>query len=45
MRHVARAVTIRRPRSADAAKGYEMFLNKQDNCEKVVLSAQALGTH
>jgi len=24
---------------ADAAKGYEIFVNKQDNCEKVVLSA------
>jgi threonine dehydrogenase-like Zn-dependent dehydrogenase len=24
---------------ADAAKGYEMFLNKQDGCEKVVLKA------
>ena len=24
---------------ADAAKGYDMFLNKRDNCEKVVLKA------
>jgi threonine dehydrogenase-like Zn-dependent dehydrogenase len=24
---------------ADAAKGYDIFLNKEDNCEKVVLSA------
>jgi len=24
---------------ADAAKGYEIFVNKQDNCEKVVLKA------
>ncbi|HSA58046.1 MAG TPA: zinc-dependent alcohol dehydrogenase [Gemmatimonadaceae bacterium] len=24
---------------ADAARGYEMFLNKEDNCEKVVLTA------
>jgi threonine dehydrogenase-like Zn-dependent dehydrogenase len=22
-----------------AARGYDMFLNKEDNCEKVVLSA------
>ncbi len=24
---------------ADAADGYDIFLNKQDNCEKVVLRA------
>jgi len=23
---------------SDAAKGYDIFLNKEDNCEKVVLS-------
>jgi threonine dehydrogenase-like Zn-dependent dehydrogenase len=31
-------ITHRMPLS-DAAKGYEMFLNKEDNCEKVVLHA------
>lgn len=30
-------ITHRMPLS-DAAKGYEIFLNKQDNCEKVVLT-------
>ena len=30
-------ITHRMP-LADAARGYEIFLNKQDNCEKVVLS-------
>jgi threonine dehydrogenase-like Zn-dependent dehydrogenase len=24
---------------SEAARGYEMFVNKQDNCEKVVLKA------
>ena len=24
---------------SDAAKGYDIFLNKEDNCEKVVLHA------
>lgn len=33
----AAIVTHRLP-LADVAKGYEMFLNKEDNCEKVVLS-------
>ena len=31
-------ITHRMPLS-DAAKGYALFLNKEDNCEKVVLSA------
>jgi len=31
-------ITHRMP-LADAAKGYDIFLNKEDNCEKVVLSA------
>ncbi|MCU0626490.1 MAG: glutathione-dependent formaldehyde dehydrogenase [Gemmatimonadaceae bacterium] len=31
-------ITHRMP-LADAAKGYEIFCNKQDNCEKVVLTA------
>ena len=30
-------ITHRMP-LADAAKGYDIFLNKEDNCEKVVLS-------
>ena len=30
-------ITHRLPLS-DAAKGYEIFLNKEDRCEKVVLS-------
>jgi len=34
----AMVITHRMPLS-DAAKGYDIFLNKQDNCEKVVLSA------
>ncbi len=29
-------ITHRMP-LADAAKGYDIFLNKEDNCEKVVL--------
>ena len=32
-------VISHRLRLEDAARGYEMFLHKQDNCEKVVLSA------
>ena len=32
-------VITHRLRLDDAASGYEMFLNKEDNCEKVVLSA------
>jgi threonine dehydrogenase-like Zn-dependent dehydrogenase len=32
-------VITHRMRLEDAPKGYEMFLNKMDNCEKVVLSA------
>jgi threonine dehydrogenase-like Zn-dependent dehydrogenase len=31
-------ITHRMP-LADAAKGYDIFLNKEDNCEKVVLKA------
>ena len=31
-------ITHRMP-LADAARGYEIFLNKEDDCEKVVLSA------
>jgi threonine dehydrogenase-like Zn-dependent dehydrogenase len=31
-------ITHRLPLS-DAARGYEIFLNKTDNCEKVVLHA------
>ena len=31
-----KVITHRLP-LADAAKGYEMFLNKEDGCEKVVL--------
>jgi len=31
-------ITHRMP-LADAAKGYDIFLNKEDNCEKVVLRA------
>jgi threonine dehydrogenase-like Zn-dependent dehydrogenase len=34
----AMVITHRMPLS-DAPKGYDIFLNKQDNCEKVVLSA------
>jgi len=34
----AMVITHRMP-LADAAKGYDIFLNKEDNCEKVVLSA------
>ena len=33
------AVITHRLPLTEAAKGYEMFLNKEDNCEKVVLSA------
>jgi threonine dehydrogenase-like Zn-dependent dehydrogenase len=32
-----RVITHRLP-LADAPRGYDMFLNKQDNCEKVVLT-------
>jgi threonine dehydrogenase-like Zn-dependent dehydrogenase len=32
-------VITHRMRLEDAPKGYDIFLNKQDNCEKVVLSA------
>jgi threonine dehydrogenase-like Zn-dependent dehydrogenase len=32
-------VITHRMRLEDAPKGYEMFLNKEDNCEKVVLKA------
>ena len=32
-------VITHRMRLEDAPKGYEMFLNKEDNCEKVVLTA------
>jgi threonine dehydrogenase-like Zn-dependent dehydrogenase len=31
-------VITHRMNLADAARGYDIFLNKQDNCEKVVLS-------
>lgn len=34
----AMVITHRMP-LADAAKGYEIFMNKEENCEKVVLSA------
>ena len=34
----AMVITHRLPLS-DAAKGYDVFLRKEDNCEKVVLSA------
>jgi threonine dehydrogenase-like Zn-dependent dehydrogenase len=32
-------VITHRMKLADAPKGFEMFVNKVDNCEKVVLSA------
>ena len=32
-------VITHRMHLADAARGYEIFLNKEDRCEKVVLSA------
>ena len=34
----AMVITHRMP-FADAAKGYDIFLKKEDNCEKVVLKA------
>jgi len=31
-------VITHRMRLADAPRGYEMFMNKEDGCEKIVLS-------
>ncbi len=33
-------VITHRMRLDDAPKGYDIFLNKQDNCEKVVLTTR-----
>ena len=37
-----KVITHRLP-LADAARGYEIFLNKEEDCEKVVLKAYASG--